>query len=117
MDADETAPMANGGIGGMKRQALVLGASLSGALGRCMGGEVKHRHMIVLEGTDDHPCTQKVVERSKTGTLRQRQSQAQLFGRNARMLLHPLQNELRRCTLLANVDGRGTVIHLETFTE
>src|SRR5262245_56284167 len=96
MDADETAPMANGVIGSMKRQAVVLGASLSGVLSRCMGGGVEHRHMIVLEGTDDRTCAQEVIERYNIVTLRQRQLQAQLFGRDARVLLHPLQNELCR---------------------
>src|SRR5262249_4963021 len=96
MDADETAPMANGVIGGMKRQAVVCGAGLSGALYRCMGGEVEHRHMIVLEGTDDRPCAQEIIERCDIVALRQRQPQAQLFGRDARVLLHPLQNELCR---------------------
>src|SRR6266404_6564128 len=70
MNADETAPMANGVIGGMKRQAVVLGAGLSEALYRCMGGEVEHRHMIVLERTDDRTCAQEVIERRDIVALR-----------------------------------------------
>src|SRR2546429_7074008 len=93
MDADETAPMANGVIGGMKRQAVVLGAGLSGTLCRCMRGEMEHRHMIVLESTDDRTCAQEVIERCEIVTLRQRQPQAQLFRRDARVLLHRLRNE------------------------
>jgi hypothetical protein len=45
-----------------------------------VGGEVEHRHMIVLERTDDRTCTQEVVERCEIVALRQRQPQAQLFG-------------------------------------
>src|SRR5262245_33116760 len=117
MNANETAPMANGGIGGMKLQAVGLGTGLSGALCQCAGGEVEHRHMIILEGTDDRTCTQEVIEGWDRVALRQRQLQAKLFGRYARVLLHSLQNDLCRCALLTNVDGRGTVIHLQTLPE
>ena len=52
--------------------------------------------MIVLEGTDDRTCAQKVIERRDIVALRQRQPQAQLFGRYTRVLLHSLQNEICR---------------------